>query len=188
MRFAGYRLVPLVLAGFGLMLLGSSPVQPAPEPGGECTFTDPPEYYKIDLIATKRVPQARRSVGVAAVTFAPSPFGIAVSAKGNYVYDLAISIDNLRPAPEGVYVAWVSTPNLDQIIRLGALDDQMAINGQVTWNKYLVIITLEPSDDASSKKWQGPVVLRGMSRSGLMHTMAGHGPFQQEPCATFGYY
>ena len=188
MRFIGYRLVPVVLAGVGLMLLGSGPLLPAPAPGGECALTDPPEYYKIDLIATKRVPQARRAVGVAAVTFAPSPFGINVSAKGHYVYDLAIAIDNLKPAPEGVYTAWISTPNLDQIKRLGVLDDQMTIKGQVTWNKYLVIITLEPADDASSKKWQGPVVLRGMSRSGLMHTMAGHGPFQQEPCATFGYY
>ncbi len=188
MRFIGYRLVPVVLAGLGLMLLGSGSLHFAPEPGNACAFTDPPEYYKIDLIATKRVPAARRAVGVGAVTFAASPFGIAVSPKGHYIYNLTISIDNLKPPPEGVYVAWISTPNLDQIKRLGALDDQSKINGQVTWNKYLVIITLEPSDDAQSKRWQGPVVLRGMSRSGMLHTMAGHGPFQQEPCATFGYY
>ena len=35
--------------------------------------------------------------------------------------------------------------------------------------------------------WTGPVVSRGMSRSGLMHTMAGHGPFETEPCAVYGY-
>jgi hypothetical protein len=29
--------------------------------------------------------------------------------------------------------------------------------------------------------------MRGMSRSGMMHTMAGHGPFQQENCARYGY-
>jgi len=26
-----------------------------------------------------------------------------------------------------------------------------------------------------------------VSRSGLMHTMAGHGAFQQENCAAYGY-
>jgi len=35
--------------------------------------------------------------------------------------------------------------------------------------------------------WTGPVVMRGMSRSGLMHTMAGHGAFEQENCAAYGY-
>ena len=74
----------------------------------------------------------------------------------------------------------------------GNYTETIAIDGDdrlsKPWNKYLVIITLEPTDDPQSPRWQGPVVLRGMSRSGLMHTMAGHGPFQQEPCATFGYY
>jgi hypothetical protein len=188
MRFAGYRRVPFVVVGVGLLLLGSAPPRSVTPSDAVCAWTDPPEYYKIDLVPTRRVPAARRAVGVGHVTFAASPFGIALSPEGHYVYDLSITIDNLKPPPEGVYVAWISTPNLDQIKRLGALDDAMAIRGTVTWNKYLVIITLEPSDDASSKRWQGPVVLRGMSRSGLMHTMAGHGPFQQEPCATFGYY
>ena len=188
MRFVGYRLLPVFVAGLGLMLLGTAPQRLVSNDGGTCEITDPPEYYKIDLVATKRVQAARRSSGVGAVTFSASPFGIAVSPRGNYLYDLSISIDNLKPAPEGVYVAWVSSPNLDQITRLGVLDEAMSIQGKVTLNKFLVIITLEPTDDVQSQRWQGPVVLRGMSRSGLMHTMAGHGPFQQEPCATFGYY
>jgi hypothetical protein len=50
-----------------------------------------------------------------------------------------------------------------------------------------VIITLEPSADDLGERWQGPVVLRGMSRSGMMHTMAGHGPFETEPCAVYGF-
>ncbi|MDE2875730.1 MAG: hypothetical protein OXU69_07275 [Gemmatimonadota bacterium] len=31
------------------------------------------------------------------------------------------------------------------------------------------------------------VVIRGMSRSGMTHTMAGHGPFEEENCAAYGY-
>ncbi|MGD2070011.1 MAG: hypothetical protein PVI57_15165, partial [Gemmatimonadota bacterium] len=59
--------------------------------------------------------------------------------------------------------------------------------GRVEWNKFLVVITLETVDDPSADAWSGPIALRGMSRSGKMHTMAGHGPFQQENCAAFGY-
>ncbi len=187
MRFFDYRLVPVVLAGLGLLLLGAMPLQAVPG-DGECAFEGSPEYYKITLVPTRRVPGARRATGAAAVTFTPSPFGISISPKGNYVYNLDISIENLPPAREGAYVVWVSTADLDQIKRLGTLDDAMKISGQVHWNKYLVIITLEPSANVTGDIWQGPVVLRGMSRSGMMHTMAGHGPFQQEPCASFGYY
>ena len=159
---------------------------PGPAPDAMCAPVLGPEYYAIDLIATKRVPAARRASGIASVSFASSPFGIAVSSEGHYVYDLALRIDDLKLAPEGEYVAWVSTPNLQEVVRLGALTGEGTASGRVTWNKFLVIVTLETGEPGT--RWQGPVVLRGMSRSGFMHTMAGHGPFQQEPCATFGYY
>ncbi|HZD06335.1 MAG TPA: hypothetical protein VE173_15600, partial [Longimicrobiales bacterium] len=59
--------------------------------------------------------------------------------------------------------------------------------GRSSWNKFLVVVTLEPTDGSDASTWSGPIVLRGMSRSGAMHTMAGHGPFQQEKCAAYGY-
>lgn len=185
MRFFRYRFGLMALAGAGLLLFGAAAPPAVPGPG-DCAFGAPPEYYEITLIPTRRVPGARRATGAAAVTFVPSPFGISISPKGHYVYNLDIAIQNLPPAREGAYVAWASTSDLDAIKRLGPLDEQMTISGQVGWNKFLVIITLEPTAQASDV-WQGPVVLRGMSRSGRMHTMAGHGPFQQEPCANFGY-
>ncbi len=184
-------LLPLLI-GFGVVLLGMEPLHAASERGEDtCAIVyddpDPPEYYQIDLVTTKKLPGSRLATGVGNVTFAASPFGIAISPNGNYVYRLDIEIEKLRPATEGTYVAWVSTSNLDQIKPLGALDEQMQVSGEVAWNKFLVIITLEPSADDLGDIWQGPIVLRGLSRSGLMHTMAGHGPFQQEPCATYGY-
>jgi len=186
---SGSRLLPALAVGLGLLLLGASgPIPASPLSDGACVLapSDPPEYYKIDLVPTKRVPTARRATGAAHVAFTPSPFGISISPQGHYVYDLTIAIDNLLPARDGAYVAWVSTPNLDEVQRIGVLDAQGHIAGKVAWNKFLVIITLEPSADPTPG-WQGPVVLRGMSRSGMMHTMAGHGPFQQEPCASYGY-
>ena len=66
------------------------------------------------------------------------------------------------------------------------LDDTHRIQGEAGWNKFLVVVSLEEEPEAV-ERWSGPIVLRGMSRSGMMHTMAGHGPFASEPCATYGY-
>ena len=67
------------------------------------------------------------------------------------------------------------------------LDQNDSVRGRVAWNKYLVVLTLEPTDDPGATKWSGPIVSRGMSRSGMMHTLAGHGPYENEPCAKYGF-
>ena len=84
---------------------------------------------------------------------------------------------------------WITTPNLDKIKRLGVLSDEKVsqVSGQVDWNKFLVVVTLEPSVADDDRMWVGPIIMRGISRSGLMHTMAGHGPFEREPCQKYGY-
>jgi hypothetical protein len=165
----------------------------APEKSGRRTpcsaardLISPSTYYGIDLVPTKRIPGTGLAKGTGRVTFTSSPFGVSVSPAGTYVYDLALTVERLEPPKKGAYTAWVSTPNLDQIKRLGAFDENFALAGRVDWNKFLVIVTLEPSDEATDT-WQGPIILRGMSRSGLMHTLAGHGPYDQEPCATYGF-
>jgi hypothetical protein len=84
-------------------------------------------------------------------------------------------------------VAWVTTPDLDEISRLGTLDQNFQASGSVAWNQFIVVITLEEAGDPEAPMWSGPVVFRGLSRSGMMHTMAGHGALQQENCAAYGY-
>jgi hypothetical protein len=148
---------------------------------------DPPGYYAVDLVTTKKVPGSGQAEGVAHVTFAASPFGVALAPDGSYLYDVTLQLTDMPRPTSGVLVAWVTTTQVDQVVRLGALDDRMQVGGQVSWNKFLVVVTLESSDDASAAMWNGPIALRGMSRSGMMHTMAGHGPFQQELCAKYGY-
>lgn len=171
-----------------IVLLAALGFTPLGDPGGAvCRVEGPPAYYTIELVPTRRIPTASRARGKGEVTFAASPFGVALSADGAYVYDLQISIDRLPPPKTGVYVAWVSTHDLKEFRRLGPLDAGHRIGGRVAWNKFLVIITLEAADGGREDGWDGPVVLRGISRSGLMHTMAGHGPFRGEPCARFGY-
>lgn len=197
----GYRLIPAIAISVALTAFAAGPLSAEAStasklegrgswvaPCGAGTWSlSPPAYYAIDLVSTKRVAGARAARGVGQLTFAKSPFGISISSSGNYIYDLGISVDKLRPRSKSAYVAWASTPNLDRIQRLGVLDRNSQVAGRVTWNKFLVIITLEPSAADLGDTWRGPVVLRGMSRSGLMHTQAGHGPFEQEPCLKYGY-
>lgn len=153
-----------------------------------CSVVDldpnPPKYYQIDLITTRKVTGTRLANGKADVTYVPSPFGVSISPIGTYVYDLNIKIDRMKAPAEGEYAVWITTPDLKNVKFLGTLDENHQIQGRVDWNKYLVVVSLETE---IGERWSGPIVLRGMSRSGLMHTMAGHGPFETENCAVYGY-
>ncbi len=150
-------------------------------------FQDPPVYYAIDLITTRKIKGARRAKGTGNLTFVGSPFGVAISKSGNYMYNINISLSNLDGEMDGQLVAWVTSTDLSDIRKVGILDDDLEAAGKVDFTKFLVVITLEPLGKDVGEMWTGPVVLRGMSRSGLMHTKAGHGPFQVENCASYGY-
>lgn len=164
----------------------------AAAPGSDlatCEAPDPPgaPFYAIDLVTTKNLPGTARASGTGYVTFAPSPFGVAVAADGTYLYDVRVQLANMEEPSNGVLVAWLTTTEVDRIQRLGALDDDLSVTGRASWNKFLVVVTLEPSDDPGAATWSGPIAFRGVSLSGFMHTMAGHGPFQKERCAKYGY-
>lgn len=171
---------------------GPSALRPAPADAGVnlafCAVEpDPPPYYAFELVTTKNVPGTGLATGVSEVTHAASPFSVSLAPDGSYRYDLHIELGRMRVPRTGTLVAWVTTREIDQIRRIGALDENLQAKGQVEWNKFLVVITLEDEDDATAERWSGPIAFRGMSRSGLMHTMAGHGALQQENCAAYGY-
>jgi len=147
-----------------------------------------PEYYSIDLVTTKNIPGTGQAHGKAVMKFDASPFGLSIAKDGSYRHRLDIRLENVKNFGSGAFVAWVTTPSLDKVQRLGVLKDDYTVSGTVNWNKYLVVITLEKAEPENGQSWQGPIAFRGISRSGLMHTMAGHGPFEQEPCAKYGYY
>lgn len=154
-----------------------------------CQVQDPdaPVYYKIDLVSTRRVPGSGQAEGIGYVSYPSSPFGISLTQEGHYIYDLSIEIDGLKPPRNGVYVAWVTTPDLKNVRLLGIMDESMRLKDRIDWNKFLVVISLEAGPNQVGERWNGPIVLRGLSKSGFMHTMAGHGPFEDEPCAIYGY-
>lgn len=146
-----------------------------------------PEYYRFPMVSTKRVPGTGNATGVGEVAFAQSPFGVALAGDGSYDYGFTVRFERLRPPRSGTFVVWATTPALDQVVLAGELTDPVSFSGKVAWNKFLVVVTLEPAFDPDATMWTGPIVIRGMSRSGMMHTMAGHGPFEEENCAAYGY-
>lgn len=160
---------------------------PGASPASFCAADPGAAYYAVDLVTTKRLPGTGRAFGTGHVTYARSPFGVALADDGSYLYDVRIQLSEMKRPDGGVLVAWITTPEVDRIHRLGALDGALSVSGQVSWNKFLAVVTLERGDDPAATTWAGPIVMRGMSRSGMMHTMAGHGPFQQELCAKYGY-
>lgn len=153
-----------------------------------CRAIGGPEYYALELFTTRNVPGTGLAKAHAELEVSgSSPFSVVLSPDGSYVYDVHVSIDGMKAPRSGRLVAWVTTPEIDRVERLGALDEHFRVSGAVHWNKFLVVITWEPDDASEATIWTGPVAFRGMSRSGMMHTMVGHGALQQENCAAYGY-
>lgn len=151
-------------------------------------ISSPVPYYGFPLVTTKNVPGTGRGNGTVEVTFVEqSPFGVSITENGSYEYQLDISLNRINIKGGGNLVAWVTTRDLSEIERIGVLNENQNIQGIVDWNKYLVVITLEQDAPESAPRWRGPIVMRGMSRSGMMHTMVGHGVLQEENCFAYGY-
>lgn len=148
--------------------------------------TVPPAFYAIDLVPTGNVIGTGEYVGAAEVRLDESPFDVAVTGDGALRRHVRVDMRGLRPPPAGEYVVWATPPNLETVEKLGVLGEDMMLTGQVAFPKFLLVISLE-EDPAEVRRWSGPIVHRGMSRSGFMHTMAGHGPFQGEPCGSYGF-
>ncbi len=180
----------LILTALGAPWAGTPVLTDA---AARCLVVESPEYYAFEMVTTKNVPGTARLRGMAEVTFVrESPFGVAVSADGSYAYDVHLALDNMRAPPgDGVWAVWLTKSDLSEIHYAGTMEPGEPFVGRVSWNKFLAIVTLEERAavevEGGPRRWQGPVVTRGMSRSGMMHTMAGHGPFQEENCAAYGY-
>lgn len=167
------------------MAAGAWPSEaPAPEPAVRCgAAAEPPVYYAFPLRPTRSDARLGRVTGTATLTWHASPFDVHLSRDGHFVYDLVVEIEGLRPRGNQVgFALWVAPPDLKQVELVGLLDEHGRTTGIVHFNKFLVFLTEEPDASSVGERWSGPILLKGMSRSARMQSMAGHGFFEQEPC------
>jgi len=127
-----------------------------------------PDLYEIPL---EGVGPSSRMEGKAKLTPSRSPFGLAMTADGYFIFDIEITASTLPPVHAfgpayQTYVAWVTSNDLSKVVRIGAFQAGESVKGKVAMNKYMVIVTAERGPDG--EKWAGPIVLRGRSPSSYL--------------------
>jgi hypothetical protein len=173
-------IVPLVAVGGPISIDGGHAVAPrlvagrAVTPGshGACAaarFLRPP-LYRIPLKAAGTVAGAE---GTAILHPASTLFGVSVTADGHDAFLVEVTTRGL-PTPGklgaySTYVAWAARADLSEVVKLGALDAQGRVSGEVSFEKFLVFVTAEPSGAVTHKS--GPILLQGLSPSGQMKNM-----------------
>jgi len=145
-------------------------------PVGACLLT--PEVVRLS--GTQSAPGSRGSM---TLTQPGSPFEITVDEGGFQTFDIEILVDQMRRRRGAVYVVWAAKPELDEWMQLGTLSDENRLEARVAWNQFLIFVSEEASADV--ERWQGPIMLTGLSPSGRLHTMAGHGPFEAMNCQLY---
>ncbi|MFL5494525.1 MAG: multicopper oxidase family protein [Gemmatimonadales bacterium] len=122
------------------------------------------DLYCIELVAAPDIagPSGRVELG-----YLPGPFTIAVGPAGEPRYRPIISVAGL-PSPRSLgpyrtYVAWVASPTMYPVTRLGEIRNGRAALATIELEKFVILVTAEPS--AGVKQPGSRVVLRGQSPS-----------------------
>lgn len=120
--------------------------------------------YCMDLIPRPEFSGAKGRIELAR---APSAFGMAVTRDGNARYRIIAHAEGLpEPASLGPYsrfAVWVMPLTLWPMADLGDLENGTSVLGEVSLNKFMVLVTAEPEGDLEERT--GPIVLRGRSPS-----------------------
>ena len=132
--------------------------------GPELPLSPSRDLYCIELV---RAVGVRSGSGRVELGRAPGPFTVDVSPDGHLRYTPAVTLSGLpRPASLGRYaafVAWVASPTMDVIQRLGAVDNGRNVLPAISLDKFIVLVTAEESARATDMR--GRLLLRGMSPS-----------------------
>jgi FtsP/CotA-like multicopper oxidase with cupredoxin domain len=121
--------------------------------------------YCIQLLPTRDFTEARGYVEMARPV---SPFGLTVTREGRQRYELMLDIKGLPELgpDDGHWVLWASPLTLDPVLNLGEVGNGHASVGEVSFNKFMLVISLE--SDLGGEARKGPLVLRGRSPSSRM--------------------
>ena len=174
----------MLVGGALAAVVAAAPATPQPGPGAvaspsttsPCDDTPPPagatlipsrDLYCVFLTAR---PGLEGMSGRLELRTPHSPFGVAVNAAGNHLYEGILTLDGLPdPATLGDYdhiVAWLATPLFDTVINLGPVSNGTRSIGEVSLNKFMILVTAEPRADAP--EWEGRLLLRATSPSARM--------------------
>jgi FtsP/CotA-like multicopper oxidase with cupredoxin domain len=124
------------------------------------------DLYCIRLTAAPGVAGVTGRLELARI---PGPFTVAVTGDGTARYHAVFTLAGLpEPATVGAatYVAWVAPPLMAPLHRLGEVSIGTHAVGEIALNKFVVLVTAEPSPDASRPS--GRPILRGLSPSSRM--------------------
>ena len=96
-----------------------------------------------------------------------TPFGIAVNAAGNHLYEGVLTLSGL-PDPGALgdfehFVAWIASPHFDTVASLGPVANGTRSIGEIGINKFMILVTAEARPDAP--EWEGRLLLRASSPS-----------------------
>ena len=112
-------------------------------------------------------PEFRQASGRVDLARAPSAFGLAVTRDGRVRYRLIAEVEGL-PEPSTLgpytrYVLWAMPLTLWPMTDMGDVSNGMQELGEVSLNKFMLLLTAEPEGDLTERT--GPIVLRGRSPS-----------------------
>jgi len=121
------------------------------------------DLYCIELVAAPGVTGVAGRVELASP---PGPFTVAVTADGHARFIPVVFLTGLpatRGGGGGTYIAWATTPQMDSLIKLGAVKNGRVELRPIDFDKFNILISAEHS--ARVREPQGRVILRGQSPS-----------------------
>ncbi len=116
------------------------------------------DLYCIELVAAPGINGVSGRVELASP---PGPFTVAVTADGHARFIPVVHLRGL--APSRTYIAWATTPQMDSLIRLGAVKNGRVTLRPIEFDKFNILISAERS--ARVREPSGRIILRGQSPS-----------------------
>jgi len=132
---------------------------------GRARPCDPPtplgpshDLYCIELVAAPGVNGVSGRVELASP---PGPFTVAVTADGHSRFTPVVFLSGLPPT--GTYIAWAATPQMDSLIKLGAVKNGRVTLRAIDFDKFNILISSERSGRV--REPHGRIIVRGQSPS-----------------------
>lgn len=116
------------------------------------------DLYCIELVAA---PGVGGVAGRVELSSPPGPFTVDVTADGHARFIPIVFLTGL-PAT-GRYIAWAATPQMDSLIKLGAVKNGSTVVRAIDLDKFVILISSERS--ARVRAPHGRMILRGQSPS-----------------------